>query len=240
MLVGSDGNLYVQALLLLDEYMEGEDCPIAEAAQRLRAGRYDLVIMDGVTVPTPPGTPVLYLHPSGPDSPLAPAGSTPEASEMRRPFFDRIDSRHPLMRFMSDLEDTNVGVATRYQLAPGDRAVAASNAGPLVIVGERAGGRFVALSFDPRASDLPLRVSWPVLLINTVDWIHGEDPAYLSSFKTGESWRIPVSEGSDRAEVHGHDGRTRTCSVPGARAVPRRSLLHICRCRSIERSYIYV
>jgi Ca-activated chloride channel family protein len=220
-LVVSDGNLYVQALLLLDEYIEGEDCPTAEAAERLRAGRYDLVIMDGVTVPAPPGTPVLYLHPSGPDSPLTPAGPTAEASEMRRPFFDRIESRHPLMRFMSDLEDTNVGVATRYQLAPGDRAVASSNAGPLVIVGERAGGRFVALAFDPRASDLPLRVSWPVLLINTVDWIHGEDPAYLSSFKTGESWRIPVPAGSDRAEVQGPDGRTSTVPVLEGRAVLR-------------------
>jgi Ca-activated chloride channel family protein len=220
-LLVSEGNLYVQAALLLDEYIESDESTIAEAPQKMREGRYDLVIMDGVTVPAPPGTPVLYLHPTGADSPLELAAATPEASEMRRPFFERIDARHPLMRFMSDLEDTNVGVATRYRLREGDRAVASSAQGPLIVVGERAGARFVAVSFDLRASDLPLRVSWPVLVINTIDWIHGEDPAYLSSFKTGESWRVPVPAGVERAEVEGPDGRRTSVPVIEGRAVLR-------------------
>jgi hypothetical protein len=220
-LLVSEGNLYVQAALLLDEYIESDEATIAEAPQKMREGRYDLVIMDGVTVPAPPGTPVLYLHPTGVDSPLELAASTPEASEMRRPFFERIDARHPLMRFMSDLEDTNVGVATRYRLREGDRAVASSVQGPLIVVGERAGARFVAVSFDLRASDLPLRVSWPVLVINTIDWIHGEDPAYLSSFKTGESWRVPVPAGVERAEVEGPDGKRTSVPVIEGRAVLR-------------------
>ncbi|MBL8680669.1 MAG: VWA domain-containing protein [Myxococcales bacterium] len=220
-LLVSEGNLYVQAALLLDEYIESEEATVAEAPQKMREGRYDLVVMDGVTVPSPPGTPVLYLHPTGTDSPLQVEGTTPETSEMRRPFFERIDARHPLMRFMSDLEDTNVGVATRYRLREGDRAVAASSQGPLIVVGERAAARFVAVTFDLRASDLPLRVSWPVLLINTIDWIHGEDPAYLSSFKTGESWRVPVPAGVERAEVEGPDAKRWTVPVIEGRAVLR-------------------
>jgi Ca-activated chloride channel family protein len=220
-LLVSDGNLYVQAALLLDEYIESEEATVADAPQKMREGRYDLVVMDGVTVPAPPGTAVLYLHPSGTDSPLEIDGATPEAAEIRRPFFERIDARHPLMRFMSDIEDTNVGVATRYRLREGDRAVAASAQGPLVVVGQRSGGRFVAVTFDLRSSDLPLRVSWPVLVINTIDWIHGEDPAYLSSFKTGESWRVPVPAGVDRAEVEGPDGRRSTAPVIEGRAVLR-------------------
>jgi Ca-activated chloride channel family protein len=220
-LLVSEGNLYVQAALLLDEYIESEEATVAEAPQKMREGRYDLVVMDGVTVPSPPGTPVLYIHPTGTDSPLQIEGATPEASEMRRPFFERIDARHPLMRFMSDLEDTNVGVATRYRLRDGDRAVAASAQGPLIVVGQRAAARFVAVAFDLRASDLPLRVSWPVLLINTIDWIHGEDPAYLSSFKTGESWRVPVPAGVERAEIEGPDAKRWTVPVIEGRAVLR-------------------
>lgn len=220
-LLVSEGNLYVQAALLLDEYIESEEATVAEAPQKMREGRYDLVVMDGVTVPAPPGTPVLYLHPTGTDSPLQIEGTTPETSEIRRPFFERIDARHPLMRFMSDLEDTNVGVATRYRLREGDRAVAASSQGPLIVVGERAAARFVAVTFDLRSSDLPLRVSWPVLLINTIDWIHGEDPAYLSSFKTGESWRVPVPAGVERAEVEGPDAKRWTVPVIEGRAVLR-------------------
>lgn len=220
-LLVSEGNLYVQAALLLDEYIESDEATVAEAPQKMREGHYDLVVMDGVTVPAPPGTAVLYLNPSGADSPLEVDGATREAAVIPRPFFDRIDARHPLMRFMSDIEDTNVGAATRFRLREGDRAVAASNQGPLIVVGQRAGGRFVAVTFDLRVSDLPLRVSWPVLVINTIDWIHGEDPAYLSSFKTGESWRVPVPAGVDRAEIEGPDGKRWSAPVIEGRAVLR-------------------
>ncbi len=220
-LLVSEGNLYVQAALLLDEYIETDECLPAAAPEQIRRGHYDLVVMDGITVPTPPGTAVLYLHPSGIDSPLALDGATPELAQVARPFFDHIESRHPLMRFMSDLEDTNIGVATKYRLREGDRAVAWSNLAPLIVLGERNAGKFVAVTFDLRASDLPLRVSWPVLLINTIDWIHGEDSAYLSSFKTGESWRIPVPAGAERAEIEMPDHRTISAPVIEGRAVLR-------------------
>ena len=215
----SPGNLYLNAGLLLDEYLEVVDATPADAPTQLRTGHWDVVIEDNVVVETPPGTSVLYLNPSGPDSPLAPEGATPEASTVRRPFFDHIDNRHPLMRWMSDLEDTNIGVATRYRLQPGDRALASSQQTPLIIAGERSGARFVALAFDMRNSDLPLRVSWPVLLINSVDWFAGEDPAYLSSFKTGETWRIPVAPGVDTAEIETPNGRHLRVPVIEGRAV---------------------
>lgn len=220
-LLVSEGNLYVNAALLLDEYIENDEATPAQAPQKIREGHYDLVIIDGPAIPTPAGTAVLYLNPSGPDSPLELDGATPEQAQIARPFFDRIEARHPLMRFMSDIEDTNIGLAQRVRLRQGDRAVAASNQGALIVVGERNGGRFVATTFDLRVSDLPLRVSWPVLVINTIDWIHGEDPAYLSSFKTGESWRVPVPAGVDRAEVEGPDGKRFSAPVIEGRAVLR-------------------
>lgn len=214
----TEGNLYLQAALLLDEYLEVEEATPAEAPSRLRNEHFDVVILDNVTVPLPPGTHALYLHPSGPDSPLPIDGANETAATVRRPFFDRVDRRHPLMRWTSDLEDTNIALALRYRLQPGDRVVAASTAAPLIITGERRGGRFVTVAFDVRGSDLPLRVSWPVFLINTIDWFAGEDPAYLSSFKTGETWRIPVPAGVDRAEVQTPDGRTLHVPVIEGRA----------------------
>ncbi len=213
------GNLYLVAGLLLDEYLNVEDVTPAEAPARLREGRWDVVIQDNVIVPVPAGTNVFYLNPQGPDSPLVLDGATLEAATVRRPFFDRIESRHPLMRWTSDLEDTNIGIATRYRLQPGDRALAASTLAPLLIAGNRGGARFLALAFDVRNSDLPLRVSWPVILINAIDWFAGEDPAYLSSFKTGETWRIPVPAGIDTAEIESPDGRRLRVPVIEGRAV---------------------
>jgi hypothetical protein len=104
-------------------------------------------------------------------------------------------------------------------MQPGDRALASSTMAPLLIAGERNGARFVALAFDIRNSDLPLRVSWPVLVINSVDWFAGEDPAYLSSFKTGETWRIPVAPGVDTAEIETPNGRHLRVPVIEGRAV---------------------
>jgi hypothetical protein len=48
---------------------------------------------------------------------------------------------------------------------------------PLVVVGTRDGYRFVALAFDPRESDLPLRASWPALLRNAALYCAGHMPA---------------------------------------------------------------
>jgi Ca-activated chloride channel family protein len=214
------GNLYLQAALLLDEYLNVEEATPADAPARLRSEHFDVVIYDNVALPVPPGTSAIFLHPAGPDSPLESAGPDFTVSETHTPrVFQQIEARHPVMRFMSDLRDTNVGRASRYRLGPGDRAVASSQWGPLVIVGERHGGRFVALAFDPRASDLPLLISWPVLLINSIDWFSGEDPAYLSSFKTGETWRIPVPAGAESAELVTPAGRTVRLPVIEGRAV---------------------
>ena len=43
-----------------------------------------------------------------------------------------------------------------------------------------------------RDSDLPLRTAWPLFVINCINWFTDEDSQYLSSFKTGDVWRIPV------------------------------------------------
>jgi len=43
--------------------------------------------------------------------------------------------------------------------------------GPLLLAGERSGARIAQLIVDPLRTDLPLRVAWPVLLLNTVGWL---------------------------------------------------------------------
>ena len=127
----TSGNLYLRAGLLLDEYLDVTEVTPEAAPARMRDGHYDVVIEDGVTLPAPPGVNVLYLRPSGPDSPLEMDGATPEAATVPRPFVEHIEARHPLMRWMSDLEDTNIAMATRYRLQPGDRALAASGGGAI-------------------------------------------------------------------------------------------------------------
>lgn len=216
----TEGNRYLEAALLLDEYLDVTEATHAEAPARLRGEHFDVVIFDGATLPVPAGVGAIYLRPEGIDSPmeaepgfaLAPPGSAIG--------FTQVDTHHPIMRWMSDLEGAHIGRIVRYRTTAGDRVLGQSVVGPLLVAGERRGDRFVALTFDPRESDLPLLVSWPVLLLNAIDWFSGEDPAYLSSFRTGETWRVPVAAGVERVSVDGPGGmRLPTLPVMEGRAV---------------------
>lgn len=208
----SRGNRYLEAALLLDEYLEvteitPERYPVP--------GRFDVTIFDDFVPPTSPTTSTLWLHPApgeGVNGPLAVTGA------IARPFFDTLDRRHPLLAFTA-LANVNVAEALAVHLEPGDRAVAADRRGALVVAGTRSGRRFVALTFDVRVSDLPLRVAWPLLVLNAIDWFVEESTGYVSSYRTGEPWYVRVPAGATRAEVVGPHADRRAVPIVDGRAV---------------------
>jgi hypothetical protein len=77
----------------------------------------------------------------------------------------------------------------------------------------------VAVGFDPRDSDLPLRVAWPLLLLNSVNWFTDEDAQYISSFRTGDVWRVPVVTQTGQARLVQPDKTERFVPVHEGRAV---------------------
>src|SRR5690606_10990073 len=105
----SPGNLYLQAALLLDEYLDVVEVP---PEQYPPEGRFDVVIFDGWVPPTPPVSHAIYVHPSpaeGVQRPFEIEGT------IERPFFDRVDGAHPLVQFMA-LSDVNVADALLVRL----------------------------------------------------------------------------------------------------------------------------
>ena len=137
---------------------------------------------------------------------------------VERPFFDRIDRDHPLVQFTA-LGDVNVARSLDVVLRDGDRVVAGSPGAPLLVTGTRDGHGIVAFTFDLRESDLPLRVAWPLLLLHAIDGFLQEDAGYVSSYRTGETWHIPVAPGSDTATIQAPDGTERVVPVIDGRAV---------------------
>src|SRR6185369_9458355 len=97
--------------------------------------------------------------------------------------------------------DIQVAKGHAFKPPAGDKVLGASDHGPILVSGARAGQRFVALAFDPRNSDLVLRVAWPLFVLNTINAFVEEDTGYVSSFRTGEVWRIPVPSSLDSATV---------------------------------------
>ncbi len=172
-------NLYLEGALLglapavtVDRLDPGVPLPA-------RATEYDVIVFDGTTPAAPPTAGrYLFLDPAGPGSPF------PARGTVRDPVATEIDRDHPLLAHVS-LADLNVARARRLLPGPDDQVVAAALGTPLLIARQRPALRVVALAFDPRRSDLPLRPAFPLLLANALDWLTAGSAAAPAPLSTG-------------------------------------------------------
>jgi hypothetical protein len=208
-LVVTPGNTYLEAALLLDEYLEVTRVAPAEA---LPPGRFDVTILDGVTLPPEPrlGS-LLYLDLPAHGGPLAQGRAISDFG------FDHWDEKSAILRWTAP---ENVQVESGHTLlpAPGDRVLGASELGPILVSGRREGQAFVALGFDPRKSDLVLRVTWPLFLLNTINYFVEEDTSYVSSFRTGDVWQIPAPGAGEMAWLTLPDGSRSRLALENGKA----------------------
>jgi hypothetical protein len=213
-LVVTEGNTYLDAALLLDEYLDVTDVVPDGYAGAVGKAKWDAVIFDRVTPAQAPGTNALYLDPRGLGGPVASQG------DLKAPGFDKLDRKHPVVRFLA-LDAVNVSRGHRLVPQAGDKILGAAEGGasPILVAGERSGAKFVALGFDVRDSDLPLRPAWPLFVLDCIDWFTDEDARYLSSYRTGEVWRVPVANGTQTATMKLPDGTTQAVAVQDGRAV---------------------
>lgn len=213
-LVVTPGNTYLEAALLLDEYLDVQLASPRDYAEKIAPSgqKHDVVIFDGATPVDPPRAHAIYLDPRGPGSPVK------VENEIKNPGFDRIERKHPIVRWTA-LDDVNIARGHKLTPQPGDKAVGTSAEGPILVTGQRGGYKFVAMGFDVRDSDLPLRVAWPLLLLNSVNFFTDEDSQYISSFRTGDVWRVPVVTQTGQAKLKMPTGNELVVPVHEGRAV---------------------
>jgi hypothetical protein len=213
-LVVTPGNTYLEAALLLDEYLDVQVVSPKDYVEKIApsGAKPDVVIFDGATPATAPRGNAIYLDPRGAGSPVK------VEAALERPGFDRIERKHPVVRWTA-LDDVNITRGHKLVAEPGDKVVGASDQGPILVAGQRSGFKFVAMGFDTRDSDLPLRVAWPLLLLNSINWFTDEDAKYISSFRTGDVWRVPVSSNSGQAKLKTPGGGEVFVPVHEGRAV---------------------
>ncbi len=210
------GNMYLEAALLLDEYL---DVTTVSPNRYPAEGTFDVTIFDGVAPALAAGSGhILYLNPSGTDVPFTVDKEVLDDDPNLPLGFDEIEAEHPIVRY------TQLGeafVARAHVLKPGkeDKVVGRSFKGPILIAGRRSGYKFVALGLDIRESDLPMRISWPLFLLNVINDFVEEDTSYISSFATGGVWRIPAPSQLEVATLVDPSGTERTVPVQDGRAV---------------------
>ena len=209
------GNTYLEASLLLDEYLD-----VAQVAPGapLPDGKFDVAIFDGVAPALNDriGS-VLYLNPPAEGSPL------PQTAALTDFGFDTWERKSAVLRFIS-MGDIQVAKGHAFKPAAGDKVLGASDKGPILVSGARAGHRFVALGFDPRDSDLVLRIAWPLFVLNSINAFVEEDTGYVSSFRTGDVWHIAVPGSLSTVSLLEPGGVKHAVPVSDGRAVFRGEL----------------
>jgi hypothetical protein len=211
----SPGNTYLEAALLLDEYLDVEQ--VAPGAP-LPDGKFDVAILDGVAPPlTDRVSAALYLNPPAVGSPV------PHAAPVEDFGFDTWDRKSAVLRFMS-MGDIQVAKGHTFKPAAADKVIGASDHGPILVSGTHDGHRFVALGFDPRDSDLVLRIAWPLFVLNSINAFIEEDTGYVSSYRTGEVWHVAVPGSLSSVNLLEPGGGKHAVPVSDGRAVFRGEL----------------
>jgi hypothetical protein len=216
LVVGAD-DLYLDGALLSFGDAISVRRVSAAAAEGGRADwpRYHVVIFDGVAPsPAPASGRYVYFDPHGAGSPW------PEKGVVRDPAPTDANRHHPVLAQLA-LSDLNIREARRLALAPGDEAIAASFGVPLLLTRVRPGLKVVALSFDLRRSDLPLRPTFPLLLANAFEWLDPRLAEAAAAYRTGSMAELPAASGATVAVIVGPRGETiRRNATAGTIEVP--------------------
>lgn len=154
--------------------------PKAARAQATASPQTAFTIIEGRLPDTLPSGNLLLVNPSG--KLLTTKGEIKNARPLA------VGTDHPLLAGL-DILPLIVDQGTRVEPLPWLDPVVQSEQGPLLLAGEQDGRRIAVLTFDPRLSNLPKLVAFPLLMSNLVGWLYPlagtqaitpGDPVYVS------------------------------------------------------------
>jgi len=142
-------------------------------ARRIGSGapsEFDCLLIEGAVPPgvIESGRPLLAINPSDVAGLWETTGQR-EALEIAS-----IDRSHPINSFLS-YSDLHVESAPSLSAAPWLRPVASAASGGLIWAGDDGTRRSVLIGFDLSKSDLPLKIEFPLLLANSINWLAGRN-----------------------------------------------------------------
>ena len=134
--------------------------------------------------------------------------------KLTNPGIGTLDPDEPVLRFV-DLSTTHIAEASRLTTPDWARTIIPGPRGaPLLYSGIRDGIPTAVLAFEPRRSDLPLQVAFPILLANLTGELLGASTAPTEAVEPGTPVELVIPAGATGLTVTGPDG-TVTQLVPG-------------------------
>jgi Ca-activated chloride channel homolog len=212
-LLVSEGEPYLETALSFlpnTELWGVKPADYPEKAIRTDGTEWDLIIFEGALPATLPATAILAIAPPR-TSPLGEVTGT-----LREPGIGALSPDEPVLRYV-DLSTTHIAEAKRLVLPEWARSVIPGpGSAPLLYVGERAGHKAAVLAFEPRRSDLPLQVAFPILLANLTGELLGGSTGPVEAVAPGSPVPLTLPTGATGFSVVRPDGST----VPLAPGLP--------------------
>jgi Ca-activated chloride channel family protein len=204
LLLLTPGNLFVEQVLrslpALQAFKGDVNSPLPTQP-------FDLYVFDGWTPTTLPDGNLLFIDPPDSTSLFIVGDTTTDTGNI---IVKRDDPR------MTFVDFTNVSLLQFRTLTGINWAdtLIRADGGPLLIAGEVDGRKVAVLTFDVRDSDLPLQITWPVLMANLLDWFAPRNAiAATNSLNVGDTLVVRPPFEADSVRITLPDDTQRTLDV---------------------------
>ena len=188
-------NLFLQKVLAVDEQIkltvltptEYEANVLTENANSQKEEDYQIVIFDRYSPPSLGDGNYMFIYP-----PAAVSSETPNpelkwniGAALETPIITDWERTHPILQHVH-LE--NVQIGTAYQVTPPSTAqvLARSFESPVLFIDVTPNRKIVFAAINILESDLPLRIAFPVIIANTIQWFQQRSGIQEYHLHTGE------------------------------------------------------
>jgi hypothetical protein len=204
----TEGNLYIEQVL---NSLPAIQAFAGDVRGDLPTQPYDLYIFDGWLPPTlPPGDLLVVNPPRSTELFTVGADITTEITSTATP---QTNSSDPLMTFV-DFEDVLVMSFRELSDVSWAKPLITLEERPLLVAGDIDGRQIAILTFDIHKSDLPLQITWPILMANLMNWYSPQSIiAVPNGLRVGESLVIRPPLTADTLRFSLPDGSQRTIPV---------------------------
>src|SRR3989449_6143058 len=198
-LLVSPGNLFLEKVLRTDPQVSLE----VRTPDQYQGGMgdADVVVLDSATTPRAGAGRFIFINTVPPDVPIEVLG------RLERPTIMDWDRNHPVMRHV-EFAKVTIEDAVRIRPLAAGRPVVEAVGGPLIYALEEPDRKALFIGFDLFKTDFPLRIAFPLVLSNTLRWLH---PAGLDQssfqFAAGQPILLPAPHGVTTVTVTTPSGR---------------------------------
>ena len=153
---------------------------------------YDLTVFAGGAPADHDAANAIYLNANGQGVPFTLRGSGKRVVVDSEPSVPTKARHHGVMKYVKFV-DVTVDTVQPLRRSKGDVVLAKVKGGrPAVMAHSDEKARWVAVAFDPLGSEWVLRYSYPIFMVNALNWFFAEEVKLIRPWSLAERWDVRV------------------------------------------------